>query len=143
NGRTGGHALKNTGEDLDDVVLAALRGEARGAGFAAIKVALQVFCRQRQARRAAVDHGTQRRPVALAKGRHREKLAETVARHEFFAGSGCQEKGAHYSPCVGSLLCAAHSNKTNLFFLYVECALRIPEGVTHGHSRTAGLSRRR
>lgn len=55
--------------------------EPRLAGAAAIKIQLNLFNRQRNLRRAAVDHAAQRRPMAFAEGRHAKHVAEGVEGH--------------------------------------------------------------
>src|SRR5262249_46308852 len=65
-GRAGGPALEHAGEDLHRVRLVALRGVARGAGAAAVHVALDVGLRELHSRRAAVHDAAQRRSMALA-----------------------------------------------------------------------------
>ena len=87
--RAGGHLLadalvdEDAGEDLHLVGLAALRGEARLAGTAAVELALDVGFGQRQSRRAAIDHAAERGTMALAEGGHPEQMAEAVVRHGF------------------------------------------------------------
>jgi hypothetical protein len=44
-------------------------------------IALNVFDRQRQQRRTAIDHAADRNPVALAEGRDPEQMAEGVVGH--------------------------------------------------------------
>ena len=74
--------LEDAREDVDRVVLAALRGEARLAGLAAIEIALDHLGRQiGNARRAAIDHDAQRRPVAFTPGGEAEQMAEGVEAH--------------------------------------------------------------
>ncbi len=63
------------------IAFLALAGELGGAGAAPVDVGLQVGFAQRQTRRAAIDHTAQCRPMALAKARHHEGLAETVTGH--------------------------------------------------------------
>src|ERR1700730_6829050 len=75
----------HAGENLYRVRLLALGGEARLAGAAAIEIALDLFSRQRDQRRAAVDHAADRNPVAFAEGRDPEHVAEGVEGH--FLGS--------------------------------------------------------
>ena len=79
--RAGGQALEHAGQDADLVRLLALRGEARLAGAAAVEPGLDVGLGQRDARRAAVDHAADRRPVAFAPGGDAEQMAEAVMRH--------------------------------------------------------------
>ena len=59
---------------------AALRGEARLAGPAAVEPGLDIGFRQRNAGRRAIDDAADRRPVALAPGREAEQMAEAVVR---------------------------------------------------------------
>ncbi len=77
----GALVLEHAGEDLHLVGLAALRGEARLAGLAAVELGLDVGGGQRNARRAAVHHAAQRRAMALAEGRDAEQMAERVVGH--------------------------------------------------------------
>ncbi len=75
NRRTGRHlraALlvgENAGENSDRVGFLALRGVARLARPAAVEVGLNVGFAKRNARRTAVDHTADRRPMAFAEGR--------------------------------------------------------------------------
>ena len=71
----------HAGEDLDLVRLLTLGREARLAGPAAIKIALDVGLDERDHGRAAVDHAADRHPVALAEGRDAEHVAEGVEGH--------------------------------------------------------------
>ena len=68
-------------QDLDLVWLLALRGEARLTRAPLVEERLDIGRLQRQSRRAAVDHAAERRPVALAPGRHAEQMAESVVGH--------------------------------------------------------------
>ena len=83
----GGHLLRRAvireyaGEDFDLIRLAALGGEARLAGFAAIKLDLNIGFGQRDQRRATINHAANRNAVAFAKGGDAEEMAETVMRH--------------------------------------------------------------
>ena len=63
---------------LHRVRLLALRGEARLPGPALVEIGLDVGFGERNARRAAVDHAADRRPMAFAEGRDPEKMAERV-----------------------------------------------------------------
>ena len=71
----------HAGQNLHRVGFLALRGEARLAGTAAIEIALDVLGGQRQQRRTAIDHAADRNPVAFAKGRDPEHVAEGVEGH--------------------------------------------------------------
>ena len=66
----------------------ALGGEARLSGAAAIEIVLDVVVRQRQQRRATIDHAADRNPVAFAEGRDPEHMAEGVEGH------GCRRESA-------------------------------------------------
>src|SRR5690606_11989452 len=79
--RAGRFAFEHAREDTDAVRLATLRDEARLPGTPPIEILLNVLLGQRQTGRTAVDDATERRPVAFAEGRDRERLAERVARH--------------------------------------------------------------
>jgi hypothetical protein len=80
-GRAGGDALEDAGEDFDLIRLAPLGDVARGAGAALVEPGLDRLRRERHARRAAIDHRAEGRAVALAPGRDAEDMAETVMRH--------------------------------------------------------------
>src|SRR5580693_3759670 len=85
--RSGRHLLaarfidEYAGQDSYRVRLLALGGETRLARPALIEIGLDVGLAQRNARRAAVDHAADRRPVALAEGRHPKHMAERIERH--------------------------------------------------------------
>ena len=81
NRATGSYAFKHPGQDLDLIGLLTLGGVAAGTGLAAIQITLQVFARQRQARRAAINNGDQRRAVAFAGRGNGEEGTERVSRH--------------------------------------------------------------
>ncbi len=81
NGAAGGATFEHAGKNLDFVGLLALGSMAAGAGLAAVEVTLQVFQRQLEAWRAAVDNGDQRRAMAFARGGDSEQLAEGIAGH--------------------------------------------------------------
>ena len=80
-GRAGGLALEDAGEDAHGVGLAPLRDEAGGAGPPPVERGLYVGFGKRDTRRRAVDHAADGRAVALAPGRDPEEQAEAVARH--------------------------------------------------------------
>ena len=80
----GGQAPEHAGQDAHLVRLLPLGGEARLAGSAAVQPGLDIDFRQRQARRAAIHHTADRRPVAFPPGGDAEQVAEAVVRH----GSG-------------------------------------------------------
>ena len=82
--RAGRLVDEHAGEDPDLVGLLPLRGEARLARPPLVEIGLDVGLGQRDARRAAVDHAADRRPVALAKGRDAEQMAEGIERHRVF-----------------------------------------------------------
>ena len=71
----------HAGENFHRIRLLPLGGEARLPGTAAIEIALDIFHAQRYLRRTAVDHAANRNPVALAKGRDPEQMAEGVMGH--------------------------------------------------------------
>jgi hypothetical protein len=87
NRRPGRHLLtgrfidEHAGEDFHLVRLAPLRSEARLARPPFVEIGLDVGLSQRDAGRAAVDHTTDRDPVAFAEGRDPEKMAEGIERH--------------------------------------------------------------
>ena len=64
--RAGGFTFKHAGENFDFVGFPALRGMPRGAGFAPVKIDLQIGFAQGQARRATVDNAPNGRAVAFA-----------------------------------------------------------------------------
>ena len=80
-GRAGGLALEDAGEDAHGIGLAPLGDEARGAGPTPVERGLDVGLGQRQARRHAIDDAADGRAVALAPGRDPEEQAEAVAGH--------------------------------------------------------------
>src|ERR1043166_4131937 len=77
---------EHTGEDFDGIGLLALGGEARLPGPALVEIGLDVGLGQRNARRAAVDHAADGRPMALAERRDAKQMAERIERP---AGSAC------------------------------------------------------
>ena len=79
--RTGCLALEHAGQDLYLVWLIALRRMATTAGTPPVQVNLDIVLRQLHPWRATVDNTTQRRPMALAKCRHRKNSPEAVTRH--------------------------------------------------------------
>ena len=72
----------HAGQDFHRIRLLALGGEARLPGTAAIEVVLDVFDGERDQRRTAIDHAADRDPMALAKGRDPEHVAEGVVGHD-------------------------------------------------------------
>ena len=78
-GRADGLALEDAGQDLDAVGLLARRREPALAGAPPVEVALDLLGRERQPRRAAVDHDAHSASVALAEGRELEDLPEAAA----------------------------------------------------------------
>ena len=76
--RAGQLVGEHAGEDLDLVGLLPLGGEARLARPPLVEIGLDVGLGQRDARRAAVHHAADRRPVALAKGGDAEEVPESV-----------------------------------------------------------------
>jgi hypothetical protein len=72
---------EHAGEDFHLVRFAALRGEARLTRPPFVKIGLDVRLGQRHARRAAVDHATDRDAVAFAEGRDPEQVTEGIERH--------------------------------------------------------------
>jgi hypothetical protein len=77
-GRAGGLPLEHAGEDAHRVGFLPLRGEFGLARPAAVQPGLDVRLAQRQARRAAIHHAADRRPVAFAPGGDTEQMAEAV-----------------------------------------------------------------
>src|SRR6185437_9573159 len=77
--RAGRVPLEEPGEDAHLIALTALADELRGAGTPPVDILLDVLLRQGESRRTAIDDAAERRPVALAEGRHREKPADRVA----------------------------------------------------------------
>src|SRR4051812_18979585 len=80
--RAGRDALEHAGQDFHGVRLLALRHEARLAGAALLHPDLDVGFAQGNARRRAVDHAADRRPVAFAPAGEPEEGAETAAGHD-------------------------------------------------------------
>jgi hypothetical protein len=74
---------ENAGENAHLVRLLPLRGVARLARTALVEIGLDLRLFDRDARRAAVNHAADRRPVALAPGGDAEEMAEAVVRHAF------------------------------------------------------------
>src|SRR4029079_17345871 len=78
--RAGGQELaalfEHAGENLHRIRLAPLGGEARLARPPLFHVGLDLGLRDRDARRAAVDHAADGRSMAFAPGRHPEKMTE-------------------------------------------------------------------
>jgi hypothetical protein len=60
--------FEHAAQDLDAVLLAALRDVPRRAGLPAVEVGLDVGFRQRHSRRATVHHAADRRAVGFAEG---------------------------------------------------------------------------
>ncbi len=67
-GRAGGDTFEDAGEDSNLVGLVALGSVAGLTRAPAVQVALQIGFAEGHAGRAAVDHGTEGRPVALTEG---------------------------------------------------------------------------
>ena len=87
--RAGGQALEHAGENLHRVRLTALGGVPGLAGAPALQIPLDVSLGKGQAGRTPVDDAAQCRPVALAEGRDRVRLADGIAGHldsTFLAG---------------------------------------------------------
>ena len=84
-GRAGGDravpVVEHAGQDAGRVALLPLGDEAAAARLAPVQPGLQVGLRQGDQRRAAVDDAADRRPVALAPGRHAKQMAEAVVGH--------------------------------------------------------------
>ena len=95
-------------QDAHRIRLLALRGEARLARPALVEPGLDIGFRERNARRAAVDHAADRRPVALAEGRDPEKVAEGVERHVKLFGFGAPRCGSPRAP-GGQIAAQAHA----------------------------------
>jgi hypothetical protein len=72
---------KHARHDLNRVRLLALGGEARLARPALVEILLDVGDLERDARRAAVDHAADRRPVAFAEAGETEEVTEGIERH--------------------------------------------------------------
>ena len=69
------------GQDLHLVRFLALRGEARLAGPPLVEEALDVFGRQRNVGRAAIDDAADGRAMAFAEGGDAEQMAECIVGH--------------------------------------------------------------
>jgi hypothetical protein len=68
-------------QDFHRIGFLALGSKARLPRAAAIEIVLDILDRERQLRRTAVDHAADRNPVAFAKGRDPEHVAEGVEGH--------------------------------------------------------------
>ncbi len=79
--RAGGTAFVHAGQDLDLIGLAARRGVPALAAGTALQIVGELFRRNLQAGRAAVDDAADRRPVRFAKGGDSEQLAERIGTH--------------------------------------------------------------
>ncbi len=69
---------EHAGEDFDRVRFLPLGGEAGLAGPPLVQIGLDVGLAQRNARWTTIDHAADRRPVAFAKGRDPEEMAEGI-----------------------------------------------------------------
>src|SRR5690606_33529974 len=99
-GRAGGAAFENTGENAHLIRFAALGGKARLARLAAIQISLQVLFRQGQPGRAAVHDAAERRPVTFAKGGDGEEVSNAVAGHSPFPGGLKRGRAVyHFAVC--------------------------------------------
>jgi hypothetical protein len=78
---TGGASLEDAGEDAHHIGFFALAHELRGAGAAAVDVALEIGLGEFEPRRTTIHHAADRRPMALAEGRHLEKSTDGVTGH--------------------------------------------------------------
>ncbi len=108
---------EDTGQDLHLIGFLPLRGEAARAGLAPVKIALDVFSGDRQARRTAIDDAAKRDAMALSERGDAEQMPESVVRHgvAFAAaretvnwGTGRGGESRQVSP-QNSLVCAAAS----------------------------------
>ena len=77
--RTGGAALEKTGQDPHLIRLLPLGHQPALTGPASVEIALNVGDVERQARRTAVDHDTDRRTVGFAERGQAEELSEAAA----------------------------------------------------------------
>src|ERR1700730_979372 len=73
--------VKNAGQDFDLIGLLPLCGKATLAGTALIEEELDVTFFERDQGRAAIDHASDRNPMAFTKSRDPEEMAEGVVRH--------------------------------------------------------------
>src|SRR6266702_996468 len=73
--------LEHAGQNSHAIGLAPLAREPRLSGPALVEKCLDLLSGERQARRAAVDHATDRRPVTLAEGGDAKQKAERIERH--------------------------------------------------------------
>src|SRR5690606_17667683 len=80
--RAGRLALEHTGKDAHFVRLAPLGGEARCAGATLVEPWLDIRLTQGKARRAAIHHRADRRPVTLSPCGEAEDPPEGVEAHE-------------------------------------------------------------
>ena len=81
NGRAGGLALKDAGENLHLIRFTPLGRVAAGSGTAAIEIRLNIRLRQRHAGRTAIDDTTDRNPMAFAKRGHTKEFSDAISRH--------------------------------------------------------------
>ena len=88
-GCAGGLAFEHAGQYLHRVRFAALRDVARGAGFAAVEVMLDVGLAQLHSRRATVDDAADGRAVRFAERGDGEERAECVSRHDVVSLNEC------------------------------------------------------
>ena len=99
-GRAGGLACKDAGEEAEAVVFLARGNVARGAGFAPVEFGLDGGFVQRDARRSAIENAADGRAVAFAVGGEDEVLSDAVSAHGWV-------------PCLGALV---------FIFVFVCCA---------------------
>ena len=85
--RAGAIVHEHAGEDAHLIRLLPLRREARLPGTALVEIGLDVGLGEHDAGRTSVDHAADRGPMAFAKGRDPEDVAERVEGHGFLAGS--------------------------------------------------------
>ncbi len=79
--RAGGTAFVHAGQNLDLVGLATRRGVPALAAGTALQIMAELFRRDLQAGRAAIDDAADRRPVRFAEGGDGEQLAERIGTH--------------------------------------------------------------
>src|SRR5262249_21838766 len=79
---------ENTRHDFHRVRFLALGREAGLPGPPAVQFALDVFPGERNARRTAIHHAANYRPMAFAKARKPEEMTESVERHDDSAPVG-------------------------------------------------------
>ncbi len=109
--RCSGRALQaigfseHAGENAHRIRLLPLRGEAAGAGLAAVKISLDIRLRSALGAAGSINDAAKGNAVAFPEGGDAEKMAECVVRHvfRFCSGAGEGQPNARIQALVGSL----------------------------------------